>query len=150
MGNPTAVLPHRKELTMPDTDTPGTGTSSAPMSTGTQGHAGGSPGADEWHSDGGMPSGTQGANIRDQARDKASELRHGAKETYEQVKQYTNESLDKARQQWFESRQRMADRAQGLIQEQKSKLCAGIDGAAQAARAAAEKLEESEDPTVAR
>ena len=128
---------------MPDTDFPGTGTSSR---TSTTGFSEGSLKTTEWQSDQGMTSGAPSTTLREQA----SELREGAKQTLEQVKQYTNESLDKARQQWFDSRQRITERAQGFVQEQKSRLCTGIDGAAQAARAAAEKLEESQDPTVAR
>ena len=80
--------------------------------------------------------------MKDQARETV-------RETYDQVRQFTNEALDKARQQWSESRGRITERAQGIVDSQKERFCKGIDDAAQAAHAAAERLEERDDPTVA-
>jgi hypothetical protein len=91
----------------------------------------------------------QKEDLRQKASEMGQQARQGARESYEQIRQYTNESLEKARQQWNESRGRLGERAQGVVQEQKQRLCAGIDGIAQAARAAAERLEEREDQSVA-
>src|SRR5690606_5090337 len=46
-------------------------------------------------------------------------------------------------------RGRLSENAQNMIGQQKQRLCDGITGAAEAARAAAERLEEREDRSIA-
>lgn len=126
---------------MSDTHTPETGTN---WTSGTQTKAGSSA---EWRSEPSSPfgqseMGQDRADLRQQTSELGRQAREGARETYEQVRQYTNESLENARRQWSESKGRLAERASSLIRDQKDRLCTGLDGAAKAARAAAEKLEE--------
>ncbi len=118
----------------------------------TQTSAGGGV-ATERHSAQGTPERWPGGNSsgrNEQASDMKQEVRDRARETYEQVRGFTNESLEKARQQWNETRGHATERAREVFDQQKRQLCGGIHDAAEAARAAADKLEEKQDHSVAR
>jgi hypothetical protein len=141
---------------MPPTDSPNTGTAigNGPQSLdGLGGHpastdpvAAGSRHSEvlEEHQGGSQPLGT-----RESASDLKEQARQQMQESYQKVRHFTRVAMDKAHEQWQESRGRVGERARSVLDQQKQSLCKGLDDVAQAAHAAADGLEERDGQAIA-
>ena len=84
-----------------------------------------------------------------QARDLKHRSAEQARETYEDVRRFTNEALEKARREFGERGQQAKSRLQGMAGDQKNRVAGTIDDLCKAAQAAVDRLEEQNDPKIA-
>lgn len=90
---------------------------------------------------------------RSSAGAKAQEMKHRtadeAQQKYEEVREFTNEALDKARREFGERGQQARVRLHSMAGEQKDRAATVVDDLCKAARAAVDKLDEQNDPKIA-
>ena len=97
----------------------------------------------------GTSSGTGSGDAAATLSDLKNRTKDQAHEAYEQVQQFKSQAMDKARESWTQTSGALSDRTQQLADAGKSRAAAGIQDIVRAARAAADALEERNDPTVA-
>lgn len=97
--------------------------------------------------------GEQAGKARDSARDAAREAKHRTaeqvRETYDEVRGFTNEALEKARSQMGETGQQARQKLQEMAQDGKGRTAGIFDDLSKAARAAVDTLEERNDHRIA-